>query len=467
MSEPVTDRLKEEPLYLMLDRLQAIQLGWYVEEDILHITTKELADEHLSTVPHNIGTFLDKEFKPEDLTQAIINGTDADRWEETGGIGTLVLLGDVLFIRQSDSMHRKVAGLLKAMEKHGRRTFVDDPIEHESLRKKLTDKVSVEYVDTPLSEAVKSLSAQTAADIRIDIASFRQARIREREPVSLKLTNQKLASVLQALVAPLRLTWTLQNGSIVITTEATANSLLKAAVFDVRDLSRNDEEANALAEAIMMQTSGQWEVDGGTGSIDFAKPGAMVVRNTEKSLTDVLVLLDTYRKALKISKIRNRNKVDPKEVITEYYRMPSVIADDLENLMQLLVEPKSWKTRTQPKGVGTIIKVASRPAVIGANNTVVQKSVKDKVPANGVIMEYSVLVIEQSRETHEKIRELIYKIEYGNIVQPDGGMGGLGGGGFGGGFFSLKNSRTNNLERLKNLEKLKRLEKPNSAEKSR
>ena len=441
LSEPVTDRLVDQPLYLLLDRLQSISLGWYVEEDILHITTTEMAAQKLSTVPHNVGAFLDQDFKAEDLTQTIMSGTNAMNWQDYGGPGTLVLLGDVLFVRQSDAMHRKVHGLLKALEKHGRRTFIDDPIEHESLRGKLGEKVSVEFKDTPLAEAIDSLSLQVKADIRIDTASFRQARIRKREPVSLRLSNQKLSSVLQALVSPLRLTWTLQNGTILITTQQTAEGLLKTAVFDVRDLSRNQDESQALAEAIMMQTTGQWEENGGQGIIQFAKPGVMVVRNAEKSLQDILQLLETYRQALKVSKVRNRNEVDPKEKITVYYRMPSVIANDLELWLKQLVEPETWKSPNQPEGIGTIVNIKSTPALIGAGKKVLKKSVDEKSQIQeGLLMEYSVLIIHQTRETHEQIRDLIFKIENGSIEA--GGGGGLGGqgGGFGGGFFSLRES---------------------------
>jgi len=284
LSEPVTDRLDDQPLYLLLDRLKSISLGWYVDEEILHISTVEMAAQHLSTVSHNVGKFLDQGYHADDLIQSIIRGTNEEEWESYGGSGTLVLLGDVLFVRQSDLMHRKVHGLLKGLENPGRRTFIDDPSEHEGLRDKLSAKVSVEFEDTPLAEAINKLAEQVDADIRIDTDSFRQARIRKREPVSLKLSNQKLSSVLQALVASLRLTWTLENGTILITTQQTAEGLLKTAVFDVRDLSRNENESMSLADAITMQTSGQWDISGGLGTITFARPGVMVVRNSEKSL---------------------------------------------------------------------------------------------------------------------------------------------------------------------------------------
>ncbi|MEE2640742.1 MAG: hypothetical protein VX768_08960 [Planctomycetota bacterium] len=442
LSEPVTDRLDNQPLYLLLDRLQSIALGWYVEDEILHITTRERALEHLTTVPHNVGSFFDRGFDPDKLTNAIIYGTDSERWEEMGGLGTLVLLGDVLFIRQSDEMHRQVTGLLKAMDKQGRRTFIDDPSEHQALRTRLAEKVSVDFRDTPLSEAIRELVKQTRADIRIDIASFRESRIREREPVSLKLSNQKLSSVLQALVAKLRLTWTLRNGSILVTTRETADSLLKTAVFDVRDLSRNEDESASLQDAIRMQTVGQWEMDGGIGAISFAKPGVMIVRQTEKTQGEVLAVLETYRQALKISKARNRNRIDPLEKITEYYRLPTVIANDLEKLLPSLVDAQSWKSESNPLGIGTIVKVASTPSLLNANSNVVQKKVKEQLKVEGgLVVENSVLIIYQTRETHDRIRDLIFKVENGNIAQGKAGIGfggGAGGGGFGGGFFSAR-----------------------------
>ncbi|MEC9092637.1 MAG: hypothetical protein VX438_08035, partial [Planctomycetota bacterium] len=134
-----------------------------------------------------------------------------------------------------------------------------------------------------------------------------------------------------------------------------------------------------------------------------------------------------------------RNEIDPKERITEYYRMPKVIADDLENLLPSLVEPQSWKLDANPAGFGSIVKVASTPTV-------------SSEPV--VTLDYSVLIIYQSREIHEKISDLIVKIEHGNNGK-DGGMGngmggGMGGGGsrgrggsFGGGLFFLQDDHAN------------------------
>lgn len=452
LSEPVTDRLDDQPLYLLLDRLESISLGWYMEGGILHITTLEKAEENLSTVSLNVGAFLDQGFEAAALKEAIVLGTNIEKWEDSGGPGSLVMLGDVLFVRQSDAMHRRVQGLLKGLEQHGRRTWIDDPREHEELRDKLDSEVSVDFEDTPLVEAIEDLAKQVGADIRLDEASFREARIRSREPVSLKLSNQKLSAVLQSLIASLRLTWTLQDGTILITTQPAAETQLKTAVFDVRDLSRTSKESQALAETIMMQSAGQWmETDGGPGTIQFARPGVMVVRNSEKALQDILRLLEAYRQALKVSKVRDRNQLDPREPLTEYYRLPTVIANDLEKWLMKLVEPPTWKTPDQPDQLGTIVNLKSTPALIGPENKILRKSVDQKSGIeDGLLMDYSVLIIHQTRATHERIRDLIFKIENGSLEALDqggmgglGGMGGMGGGGFGGGYFSVPDGLRN------------------------
>jgi hypothetical protein len=440
LSDPVTEKLDNEPLYLLLERLRALDLSWYVEDDILHLTTVESANDHLTTVPHNVGSFFDDGFAADHLRETIMKATEYESWDELGGMGSLVLLGDVMFIRQTDHVHRKVSGLLVALNKHARRTFIDDPPQHEALRAKLEEKLSVDFVDTPLAEALAFLSEKSGAQIRLDTVAFRENRIRDREPVSLKLTNQKLSSILQALLVKLKLTWTLRDGSILITTASKAETFLKSAVFDVRDLCRNFDESDGLTEALMTQTQGDWDMNGGVGAIVFAKPGVMVVSQTEKAMGEVSTLLENYRAALKVSKVRDREKVDPKELVTRYYRMPTVMAKDLQVALKSLVDPESWVGLGQPAATGRITMVASRPVLIGAKGvqTKIQEGMELK---DGLILEYSVLVVYQTRENQDKISSLIYEIEYGLPAGGaaggmGGGMGG-GGGGFGGGFFSI------------------------------
>lgn len=441
-SEPVSDRLDDAPVYLLLNRLQSLGLAWYVEDEILHITSKEVAEDRQATLPYNIGDLLDGGYEAGALVEVIQGVIEPDTWADMGGSGTVSVLGDVLFVRQTDRLQREVQGLLAALRKHGRRTFAPDPREHLALRRKLEENVSVALADTPLETAVEGLANDAGIDIRLDLAALGKARIRPREPVTLKLTGRKLKTVLAAMLTNLKLTWVLRDGVLWVTTPETAEALLKTAVYDVRDLCRDDGESMALREAIVSGTKGgQWADHGGSAAIEFARPGTLVLRGREETLDEVLDLLETYRAALRSSKPRPREADDPNEVITRYYRLHTIVAGSLQKLLPKLVRPNSWKEAAGAAAPGEITYADSSPELLTAQGQPAKAAAKSagKDGGNGatVIMPRAVLIIRQTRAAHDEIAEVIRRVESGDApAVMGGGMGGMGG--FGGGFMSVK-----------------------------
>lgn len=152
-----------------------------------------------------------------------------------------------MFLRHTGEVHRQVESLLGALRKHGRRTFILDPPQHLLLRQKLNDNVTVAFDDTPLDTAVSELGNQLNIDIRLDLPALRDIRVRERQPVTLKLTDRSLKTVLQSLVMDFDLTWVLRDGVLWITSEESAEAFLKTAVYDVRDLCRDDSESRGAS----------------------------------------------------------------------------------------------------------------------------------------------------------------------------------------------------------------------------
>ncbi|MFG0332111.1 MAG: hypothetical protein ACF8TS_02005, partial [Maioricimonas sp. JB049] len=333
-SDPVNDRLEDEPLYLLLDRLAGLGLGWRISDDILLITTWEESESMLSTEQYLVGELLDVGFQTDVLIDVIMTATPA-HWLDVDGIGgSIELLGDVLFIRQTASGQREVAALLRGLQNHGRMTFTNEPQAHLVLREKLARNVSVAFENVPLVDAVRELSEATGSDIRLDQRMLREIGVRERQPVSLTISERPLRTVLSLLLSDLSAAWVLEDGVLKVTSESAARDLMKTAIFDVRDLSRDDGEANALLAAVHQQTEGPWMgVDGIGGTITFARPGTMVVQHSEARLLEVLNLLETYRAALKASKPRQQEEEDPNEFVTTYYRMEASIADDLDDLL--------------------------------------------------------------------------------------------------------------------------------------
>ncbi len=429
LGEPVFDHLDDEPLYLLLGRLKMLGLAWYFDDGLVRVTSQEQAESRTSTVPYNLGDLIDAGYDRDDISDTIIATIDSDSWAENGGgDADIQWLGDVMFVRQTGESHRRLAGLLAALRGHGRRTFIFDPPQHLTLRAKLDEPVTLKLDQVPLVVAVEKIAEAANVDLRLDRRALKGARVSEREPVSLDLEQRQLRTVLQVALGNFKLTWMLRDGVLWVTSEEQAESLLKTAVYDVRDLCRDDSEGDALRDAILSQTPEHWaENGGGNADMRFAKVGTLVVSHNEAGHEELLALLERYRAALRISKPREEDKPDPQEVLTRYYRMPSPIAEGLARALPKLVAPESWKSAEQPEGTGTILLLPSEAEVVYKDG---------KEP---LVTPQSVLIVVQTRENHESIVDRIDKIRHGDNEPLNQGLGGgMMGGGFGGGAFSLE-----------------------------
>jgi len=307
----------------------------------------------------------------------------------------------------------------------------------------------VGFRDTPLETAVADLAEKTGIDIRLDLRSLRDARIRERQPVTLTLGDCKLQTVLQAMLMELDLGWALRHGVLWVGGKELQESNQKTAVYDVRDLCRDEDESESLREAVTSQASPQsWQDVGGMGSVRFAKPGTMIVFNEERILFEVFELLETYRTALRSSKPRGRGVDEDQQITTVYYRMPPEMATDLADKLPELVPSDLWRNDSRPEAPGTILRIASAPEFGKAAGTGQSATGKAARPgAQPMSAPYSVLIVTQSWETHRAIAEVIRRVETGDPMPGAGGMRATGDafGGFGGGFFSVPAERAGRL----------------------
>jgi len=447
--DPISDRLDDAPVYFLLNRLNSLGLAWYFQDEILHVTSMEEAENRLVTLPYNIGDLIDAGYALDNL-HTVVEQVAPEHWESVGGTGALNFIGDVMFVRQNGAVQRQVQGLLAALRGHARRTFTYDPPQHALLREGLQRNVSVAFADMPLKAAVASLAETAAIDIRLDLVALRDVGIREREPVTLELTERRLDTVLRAMLLDLDLTWVLRDGVLWITTPEEADMFLKTALYDVRDLCRDWDESSALTDAITSQTDATvWEDVGGPCSIYFAKPGTMVVRAQETTHDSVLELLETYRTALRQSKPRQQETDDPNEVTTVYYRLHANVAEGLQMLLPRLVKPGTWKEGGAPSDHPGSILLAPSPPEVYSDAGQLEDGGSEGAPGYGptIVIQRAVLIITQTRAAHEEIAEVVRRVEAGD--HPDGdffmedmspGMGGMGG--FGGGFLSVPPRRS-------------------------
>lgn len=414
--EPISDRIDNEPIYLLLNRLKTLNLGWSINDGVITISTADYMVDQFTTRSYTLTDLLDAEYEPDRLLETIYESTSGE-WQAYHGLGgDLQLLGDVLFVRATQAGHKEIEGLLLAIQQPARQTFILDPPQNQRIRARLRETVSVDFEDTPLIEAVETLAQASGIAIRLDQRSLRDGRIRIREPLTLNLEERQLDTVLAALLHNLGLTWKIDDGVLWITTEDAAADQHKTAIYDVRDLCRDDAESQALGDAILSATSGEWDdIDGIDGSHSFPIAGSMVVRQTEQVHRELLTLLENYRTALRNSRPRQRNEPDPNEVLTRYYRMDKFQATDLLLELPQIVRPGTWN--------GDAAESPGQVSLVAASET------------------QAVLIVVQSRAAQVEIMTLLQKLETGDSIRPmpeiQGG-GGQGGGGFGGGFFSIE-----------------------------
>jgi len=427
--ESLTDRLKDEPLELLLDRLFAIGLGWYLENGALHLTSPEEARSHLVLVRYNLGPLFDAGFEPERLIETIRKGTTGP-WtgEETAG-GTSVLVGDVLFVKQHQETHTEIAVLLSALARHGRRTLLLDPPQHAPLRAKLAQSISVDFDEIPLKEAIRQIAAKLDVELRVVPEVARGVNF-DREPVKYVAVDQNATTIL-AVLSRSPLVPEVRAGAIWVASRISATPQRVTAVYDVRDLCLDFGESEALQEAIQTQVPGLWG-QGKTvsGLMTFPKPGVLVVRQTLSGLDAISTLLEDYRAALRASKPRGKDVENLKRLELRMYRVPTAMVEEAESLLIEFVAPDSWKA-ADPAQAGTIQKATSQPRVLDAGGP---------GEIGKAVLPYSVLLIRQTVENHRAISGFLHRLEGGDGPPPATAVPGRksGIGGFGRGFFPAK-----------------------------
>ena len=429
-ADRVGDRLDDRPVYQLLNRLTGLELDWWLDGRVLHISTEEDAQSRLDTRTYRIGALLDAGYDADSIIDLITSTTHADTWAENGGGEAEVrAIGDVLFVSQTTRIHTGVACLLAGLQDHGRQTMIGEPASHQAIRAQTSKVVSADFKNTPLQEAVSQLGAQAGVDIRLDTPALDELGIRRREVVSLRLAEQPLDVVLSVMLGELELTAVAKDGVLLITSFERTFEDLRVAIYDVRDLCRDWAESNALIDAITSSLAPDtWAANGGgEAEIRAARPGTLVVSQTEEVHDELLQLLEMYREALRTSTPREP-KVDATllEVETVYYRVYEKTALELTHLLPQLVAPDSWRSDQLPEAPGRIQWVTSVP----------ESPKTAKGAAAGEPIPYSTLIITQTKSAHREIAAVLDRIAQGDRprrVAPRGMMGGGGGGMSGGG----------------------------------
>lgn len=106
----------------------------------------------------------------------------------------------------------------------------------EEIRKALTQPISFDFQEAPLSDVIQFIRDFAGINIVIDQDGLAEAGIDATEPISLALHNVPLKSALKLALRPVGLAYIIRDDVLLITSRETADSTLITKVYPVADL---------------------------------------------------------------------------------------------------------------------------------------------------------------------------------------------------------------------------------------
>jgi hypothetical protein len=186
------------------------------------------------------------------------------------------------------------------------RPVTTDPDQTPAMTKALASWIDVDFRQTPLDQAVESLSRQLGASIVLDEASLANAMVGRNQPITLTMRRVRLTSAFDAMLRPLNLEVDLRPDHLLVVDRESTRRTNVVRSYPVADLALDgngrwvDPNATALIRLIQdMVDRDIWEPNGGDALANFhARTVAVVVNappDTHRKVADFLRLLRLTR----------------------------------------------------------------------------------------------------------------------------------------------------------------------------
>lgn len=165
----------------------------------------------------------------------------------------------------------------------------------------LAKPIRAEFVETPLADVVDYFKEVLQITIHLDQKAFKDASVETTAPVTFRGIDLRFKTILNAMLGQLGLTWTIDDGLLVITTPEGAARRPTIQVYDVADLvvcldGKNQlwDDYETLIDVIAQTIEPQdWDRNGGPGTIAGASLGT----------AKVLVVAQSYQNHERLAKL--------------------------------------------------------------------------------------------------------------------------------------------------------------------
>ncbi len=379
----------------VLDRLlQPLQLSWYIDGNVVRVTTAAKTNVFLQTRAYRVGRLLrlvverdvrlprspsmttdaegnlqpaairgDMAAASRKLEEALQEATSGP-WEQRDGEGgnTPRVVAERMLVQQTQQAHREINALLRTVELILSRPFGSAPLlvtetdeeltELTRMQRLLETEIEFNFTDAPLTDVTKRLSDKLDEEIAIDIEALTEEGIRTDSPVTFQ--GRFAAGIaLSQILEPLQLAHQFRHGAVYVTTIAKSKERLQTVVYDVADFLQVGHSMQGLLQFIEDSTAGPWLNTGGEGGTQTEFPGGvLVIRQIANVHDEIASLLGGLRKTLRAAAQSPRTKES--EFQTRFLQARSKAeAKAIERLLRTFVAPATWDSSGGRGLIGT------------------------------------------------------------------------------------------------------------------
>lgn len=326
---PLSFKTREVPLeWALCWMLEPVGLVPMVRGESLVITTPEVGDNALETrcyrlrraspppaklAKYYVGRATVADFEPvvDTITTIIASPT----WEDAGGAGSIMAIGNVLVVSQTRAVHETVHDLLAKLEDLEHSASPAAPVwvgEHAApwcgqIDAALAKRTNLEFENVALSKVLERMSAEHQISFQLDkpnLEPWDNVRLKASVPcfesesaeprITCNFRDVTLRLGLELMLREHNLAYAVRGGSVVITVPDVANHHVRVRLYDVRDLkprltrtgrtprgiAQHFEPSAEITDIITTLIAPQtWEDAGGSGAL-FEYEGLLVVGQT-------------------------------------------------------------------------------------------------------------------------------------------------------------------------------------------
>lgn len=298
---------------LITHALEQCELSFDMQRGRLWITTPDRLESHdamhlaIYPAPQPGLTASTSEDEWSNLVTTIV---DPPAWDEVGGQGHIEAVPGGLAVVHTRAVQSQIAALFTRLGdmENPPRSLASVPLApagrssaERRIRAALSETTSIDVINRPLEEFIADLAQEHDLQAALFHKKLEESGVSRNSPITLRLKDVSLRSVLVAVLDPLDLGFVIRNDMLLVTSWEDAELELAAIAYPVHDLvaGKAGPDFDSFIELVTCTIEpATWNDVGGPGAIVGVSRGWLIVDQTDEIHAQLEALIRNLRRVL-------------------------------------------------------------------------------------------------------------------------------------------------------------------------